>query len=72
MAEFLAVLTLNFRPVLWLGTITRKVADLLAVAAGDSIRVARLITLFRHVVLGATVAASPRGTGLHVGTLFNL
>lgn len=72
MTVLLAVLALNLGPVLWLRAITREVALLITVTARNVVWVARLITLFRNVVLGATVAASPRGTRLHVGTLFDV
>ena len=70
MPEFLTVLALDLRPVLGLRAVAREMTLLLAVAASNVFRVARLVTLLRHVVLRAAVAASPRGTSLDVRALW--
>lgn len=65
----LAVLTLHLGPVLRLGAFTREVSLLLAIAAGDVVGVARLVTLLCDVVLRATVAACSRRTRFDIWTL---
>ena len=65
-SKLLTVATLNLGPVFRLGAITREMSCLLAVPAGNVVRVLGLITLLGHVILGTAVAA---GALLDVGAL---
>ena len=69
-AELLTVLALDLRPVLGLWAIAREVTLVLAVAARDVVRVARLITLLGHVILRTAVATGTRRTSLNVRALW--
>lgn len=66
MAHLTTVATLDFRPVLGLRAVTREMAHLLAVAAGDSVWVTRLITFLGDMVCRTAVAT---GASSNVGTL---
>ena len=66
MAHLTTVGALHLGPVLGLGAVAREMTLLLAVAAGDHVGVARLITLLRDVIFGAAVTAR---TSFGVGTL---
>ena len=72
MTEFLAVLTLHLRPILWLRAIAREVALFLTVAAGNVVWITGLITLLRDVIFRAAVTACSGWTSLNVGTLYDV
>lgn len=68
-SKLLTVLALDLGPVLGLKAVPGEVALLLAITAGDTVWVAGLVAFLRYVILGTTVAASPRRTSLDIGAL---
>lgn len=51
MAHLVAIAALHLAPIFGLRAVTREVTDFLAVAAGNVIRVAWLITLLCYMIL---------------------